>query len=205
MQELTDRQMRILDCISAWIKEKGFPPSVREISTETGIRSTRGVTLNLDALEHMGHLHRDATARSIRLTPPHLTMKARMLPLMGAIAAGPPLLANGHIEEIIPVPEALAPENEDDIVLRVRGDSMLGEGIHDGDMVIVRRQPVAENGELAAVMIDGEATIKRFFRDGPDRVRLEPSNPEYKPILVSLRDSQTMIVGKVVGLLRSYR
>ncbi len=205
MRKLTDRQKRILECISGWLESKGFPPSVREIAAETGIKSTRGVTMNLDVLERAGYLRRDATARSITLLSPESRVKTRRLPLMGYVAAGPPILASDHIEGMVTVPDELAPENEDAVVLRVRGDSMKGEGINNGDMVVVRRQPVAENGELVAVMIEGEATVKRFFRDGRARVRLEPANLAYEPILVSLEDCQTIIVGKVVGLLRSYR
>ncbi|MHB0997965.1 MAG: transcriptional repressor LexA [Armatimonadota bacterium] len=205
MRKLTDRQEKVLQCIAKWLDEKGYPPSIREIASETGIRSTRGVTINLEALERAGYIQRDATARSIKLiTDPH-SMRGRTLPLIGTIAAGPPLLASEHVEAMITVPEQFSPGSDESFVLRVRGESMQGEGIFDGDMVVVRQQPVAENGELAAVIIDGEATVKRFYRDGPDQVRLEPSNPAYEPIIVSLKDSQTLIAGKVVGLLRSYR
>lgn len=205
MQKITQRQQKILECISKWLDEKGYPPSIREIAAETGIKSTRGVTLNLDYLEQNGYLRRDPTARSIQLRGPSASLKSKMLPLMGSIAAGPPLLANGQIEEMIPVPESISPGEETAFVLRVQGDSMQGEGIFDGDQVVVRPQPVAENGELVAVLIEGEATVKRFFREDSKTVRLEPANPAYQPIIVSLKDSKTRIIGKVIGLLRSYR
>lgn len=205
LSTLTDRQKMILQCISHWIDEKGYSPSIRDIALETGIRSTRGVTINLDALERAGYLHRDANARSIALMHRSVSAGIRTLPLVGSIAAGPPILADENMEDMISVPDALVSATDDSIVLRVRGESMQGEGIYDGDMVVVRRQPVADNGDLAAVIIDGEATVKRFYREGDDRVRLQPSNPAYQPIIVSLKESETIIVGKVTGLLRSYR
>lgn len=205
MENLTERQQRILDFIAERLDDKGYPPSIREIADASGIKSTRGVTINLDALERAGYLIRDRNARGIKLVSRTERMDSRMLPLMGSIAAGPPILADERVESVIPVPESLAPDTGDAIVLRVRGESMTGEGIHDGDMVVVRRQPSADNGDLTAVMIDGEATVKRFFRDSEDIIRLEPSNPAFDAITVSLKDSQAIIVGKVVGLLRSYR
>lgn len=205
MNNLNERQRKILEFISNYIDEKGYSPSVREIAEATGVKSTRGVTINLDSLERAGYLQRDPYARSIRLTNHKEPEGYKMLPLMGTIAAGSPVLAQEYIESVIPVPDILVPDAEGTIVLRVKGESMIGEGIHDGDMIIVRRQPVVNNGELAAVIIDGEATVKRFYRDAEDTVRLEPSNPAYEPIIISLKDSQAIIAGKVIGLLRSYR
>lgn len=201
--KLTKRQEEVLNFIVDFTNEKGYPPSIREIGSHFKIGSLRGVTVHLDALKRKGVIERNSTPRSIQVIHPYYSpiRNVRMLPLLGTIAAGTPILAEQNIEQLIPVPMALVRKIKDAFLLRIRGDSMASEGIFPRDLVIIKPQKVASNGDLVAVLVDGEATVKRIFFDRP-YVRLVPSNPAYQPIVVP--GSDVTIIGKVIGLLRDY-
>ncbi len=202
---LTEKQRQILQFISRTIREQGFPPTIREIGDHFGIKSLRGVTVHLDALQHKKYITRESKSRSIRLTHPEFQSDGaegvRMLPLVGTIAAGAPIVADQNVESYIPVPAEMVRGDADTFILRVRGDSMIGDHIRDNDLVIVRAQSTIGPNDIAAVMVNDEATIKRLEYT-ENTVRLIPNNPEYDVIEVPREDAT--IIGRVVGLLRSY-
>lgn len=186
-----------------YVQREGYPPSIREIGKQFEIGSLRGVTVHLDALERKGYIARSNTPRSIRITHESYQPSKRvtMLPLLGQIAAGSPILAQEHVEDLIPVPSEMVRNIEGAFLLRVRGDSMSGEGIMPRDLVIVRPQQSASHGDLVAVLLGDDATVKRIhFADS--QVRLMPSNPAYDPIVVDREDAR--VIGRIVGLLRDY-
>ena len=194
----------VLQFVLDYIQEIGYPPSIREIGDHFNIGSLRGVTVHLDALKRKGYIERSNKPRSIRVIHPAYQrgQQVMMLPLVGQIAAGAPILATEHIEDLVPVPSAMVKNIQGAYLLRVRGDSMSGEGINPRDLVVVRPQETANHGDIVAIMLEDEATIKRihFVRD---KIRLMPSNPSYDPIELSAEDNPK-ILGKVVGLLRDY-
>ena len=200
---LTKRQELILQYILDYVAREGYPPSIREIGRDFSIGSLRGVTVHLDALERKGYISRSNTPRSIKVVHPSYQPESRvvLLPLLGTIAAGIPIEAEENIEDMIPVPTEMARNIEGAFLLRVRGVSMIDDGILDRDLVVVRPQQTANNGDIVAALLGDEATVKRFNKVG-NRVSLMPSNDEYEPIPVDREDSR--ILGKVVGLLRSY-
>lgn len=201
--KLTARQAEVLDAIRDYLIEKGYPPSIRELGKIVGIASLRGVTIHLDALERKGWIRRERTSRSIRILGPSPAgaPPARQIPLLGAIAAGAPLLAAENVESYITAPPETASASEEAFALRVRGDSMIGDGILDGDVIVVRSQDSADHGDIVAALIGDEATVKRLdLNSRPPR--LTPSNPDYEPIEIDREDVR--ILGKVTGLLRTY-
>jgi repressor LexA len=202
-RELTSRQKRILQFISDYINDHGYPPSIREIGQEFSIGSLRGVTVHLNALEKKGYIERSNSPRSIRIIHPSYQASGRvkMVPLLGTIAAGIPVLAQEHVEDVIPVPVQMVRNIENAFLLRVRGDSMINEGILPRDLVLIKPQENANHGDLVAVLLGDEATVKRIHFDR-DAVRLMPANPAYEPIVVNREDSK--VIGKVVGLIRDY-
>jgi repressor LexA len=202
---LTARQREILAFVNDHSAQHGYPPTVREIGTAVGLTSSSTVHAHLANLERLGLLRRDPAkpralnlvGRSTKAPPAPETSGIRMLPLLGQIAAGAPLLAEGHVEELLPVPELLTASGEN-FLLRVRGDSMIDDGIHSGDYVVVRRQDTAENGEIIAALVDGgEATVKRIYRE-KDRIRLQPANSSMAPIYAD----DVVVLGRVVGVFR---
>jgi len=203
---LTDKQDRILKFILDYVAERGYPPSIREIGNAFGISSLRGVTVHLDALERKGYIKRASTSRSITVigktgaTAP--SRNVTFLPVLGTIAAGVPITATENVESYVPVPEELVRNTQGAFVLEVKGDSMIGDHIMPRDLVVIKPQPNAENGDLVAVLLGDEATVKRIrYENG--RCRLMASNPAYAPIEVNREDSR--VLGKVIGLLRSYQ
>ncbi len=200
---LTSRQEMILQFLMDYIQKEGYPPSIREVGKKFGIGSLRGVTVHLDALEKKGYISRANTPRSIRITHPGYQTNTNvvMLPLLGQIAAGTPILAQEQVEDLIPVPSEMVRNVESAFLLRVRGDSMSGEGILPRDLVVVKPQKTANHGDLVAVLLGDEATVKRIHYDR-DAVRLVPSNPAYVPMIVDREDAQ--IIGRIVGLIRDY-
>ncbi|MDM7461082.1 MAG: transcriptional repressor LexA [bacterium] len=202
---LTKPQRAILQFIVQFTREHGYPPTIREIQQGIGvIKSLRGITLHLDALQRKGYIERGNQARSIRVVHPDYQPeqeRVRFLPLVGTIAAGTPVLAHENVEDLIPVPADMVRNVESAFLLRVKGDSMVGEHILPRDLVVIKPQQTAYNGELVAVLIGEEATIKRiFFERG--QVRLESANPAYEPIFAPLEEAR--VIGKVIGLLRDY-
>ena len=195
---LTKRQESILQFVMEYIQREGYPPSIREIGKEFGIGSLRGVTVHLDALSRKGYIDRANTPRSIKITHPSYQPSKRvvMLPLLGQIAAGAPILAQEHVEDLIPVPSEMVRNIEGAYLLRVRGDSMSGEGILPRDLVVVRPQQTANHGDLVAVLLGDEATVKRIHF-GDTGVKLMPSNPAYDPIFIDQEDSR--VIGRIVG------
>lgn len=207
---LTPRQRAILDMIRTTVEERGYPPSVREIGEGVGLTSTSSVSHQLQALVRMGFLRRDpnrpralvvaesteATAPALRAVPPSIDETVVDVPLVGRIAAGGPILAEQHVESVMALPRDLVGTGEL-FMLKVVGDSMVDAAICDGDWVVVRQQPTAENGDIVAALLDDEATVKTFKRrDG--HVWLMPHNPAYAPIL----GDHASIMGKVVTVLR---
>lgn len=200
---LTKRQQMILQFVLDYVQREGYPPSIREIGKQFEIGSLRGVTVHLDALERKGYISRANTPRSIKVTHPDYQSNNRvaMLPLLGSIAAGTPIQAQEHVEDMIAVPYEMVRNAEKAFLLRVRGESMTGDGIMPRDLVVIKPQPTANHGDLVAVLIGDEATVKRLSID-KSGTRLMPSNPDFEPIPVETEDAR--VVGKVVGLIRDY-
>ncbi|MBW3666654.1 MAG: transcriptional repressor LexA [Actinobacteria bacterium] len=203
---LSERQEQVLEYIRDTVAARGYPPSVREIGDAIGLSSPSSVHAHLNSLVEAGVLRRDpAKPRAIVIvddTPrEEERAKVRDIPLLGRIAAGTPILAAEHVEEVLPLPVDLVGEGPV-FLLEVKGDSMIDAGIHQGDLVAVRSQPDATDGDLVAALIDGEeATVKRLRRkDG--KVMLISENPAYEPMVFS---DGVELVGKVVSVLRRYR
>jgi repressor LexA len=200
--DLTKRQQEILDFIRRYSEQHGYPPTVRDIGKAVGLASSSTVHAHLANLEKLGLLRRDPTKpRAMEmLDRASAAVRAAVkpgLPLLGQVAAGEPILAEENVEEYIDTPAACGGESGE-YLLRVRGESMKNAGILDGDLVVVRRQEAARDGEIIVALVEEEATVKRFFREG-DHIRLQPENDEMEPILV--RD--VSVLGRVVGLMRS--
>jgi len=207
---LTDRQREILDFITQSIRERGYPPTLREIGLHFGIKSTNGVNDHLRALEKKGYLQReDLKSRALRPVGVRGPMRAPSreedmvdVPLVGRVAAGAPLLAVENIEDTVKVDRFFIGQTREVFALRVKGESMIEDGIFDGDYIFVRKQLQAASGEIVVAMIEDEATVKRFYPEG-DRIRFQPSNPRLKPIYVNRDDfRETQIIGVVVGVYR---
>jgi repressor LexA len=202
---LTDKQERILTFIVDYVNDKGYPPSIREIGNAFNISSLRGVTVHLDALERKGYIKRASTSRSITVigktgaTSPNRSVA--FVPLVGTIAAGVPITATQNVEAQVPVPQELVRATKNAFALRVKGDSMINAHIMDGDLVVIKQQQTAENGDLVAVLLGDEATVKHIQYSG-DGVKLIAANPAYDPIEIKREDSR--IIGKVIGLVRNY-
>ncbi|WP_052851384.1 transcriptional repressor LexA [Streptomyces avicenniae] len=204
---LTDRQRRVIEVIRDSVQRRGYPPSMREIGQAVGLSSTSSVAHQLMALERKGFLRRDPhrprayEVRGAETPVPQAAdtagkPAASYVPLVGRIAAGGPILAEESVEDVFPLPRQLVGDGEL-FVLKVVGDSMIEAAICDGDWVTVRRQPVAENGDIVAAMLDGEATVKRFKRED-GQIWLLPHNGAYQPI----PGDEATILGKVVAVMR---
>jgi repressor LexA len=200
-QTITARQQRILDFIAETVGERGYPPTVREIGEAVGLTSSSSVHSQLANLERKGLLHRDPTKpRAIGLSAVEARPQAIVVPLVGHIAAGAPVMAGQHVEEYLPIPMGFV-DGAEHFALRVRGDSMIGAGIFDGDIVVVRHQDDASAGDIVVALLPGaaedEATVKRLARRG-SKVYLVPENPA----LEAFEMSDGQIAGKVVAVLR---
>ncbi len=194
----TERQRRILDVIAEFTVERGYPPSVREIGERVGLSSSSTIHAHLKALEKRGLISRDPTKpRALRseVAPP--VRDAVVMPILGRVAAGVPITAQEDVEGEFVLPGGFVPRGSGAFMLRVKGDSMIGAAILEGDLILVRPQRSAENGEIVVAMIDGEATVKRFYRE-PQRIRLQPENPTMAPIYAS----DVEIVGRVEAVVR---
>lgn len=203
---LTERQKQVLDYIKEMVEARGYPPSVREIGDAVGLSSPSSVHAQLNSLVAAGMIKKDPTKpRAIMITdestaPAATDRRTRDVPVLGRIAAGTPILAAEHIEEVLPLPTELVGEGPV-FLLEVKGDSMIDAGIHEGDLVAIHKQPDARDGEIVACLIDGEeATVKRLQRkDG--KVYLHSENPAYEPMVFS---EGVELIGKVVSVLRRY-
>ncbi|MBE3589417.1 MAG: transcriptional repressor LexA [Firmicutes bacterium] len=202
-ESLTRRQREILEFIKRRIRERGYPPSVREIGEAVGLSSSSTVHGHLARLEEKGYLRRDPSKpRAIEVldTPeapaPAPAPRVVPVPVVGRVAAGTPILAEENVEDVFPLPEDWVRGGEI-FMLEVRGDSMIEAGILDGDRVIVRRQDTAENGDIVVALIGDEATVKRYYREA-DHIRLQPENSRMEPI----RTREATIIGRVIGLVR---
>jgi repressor LexA len=200
--DLTKRQQEIFDFIKRYSSRYGYPPTVRDIGKAVGLASSSTVHAHLSNLERLGLLRRDPTKpRAIELLDRAASGMRNLvrpgLPLVGQVAAGQPVLAEENIEEYVPTP-SYAGGDTGDYLLRVRGDSMKNVGILDGDLVVVKPQDAAEDGEIVVALVGEEATVKRFYRE-PDHVRLQPENEAMEPI----RSRDVRVMGRVVGLMRN--
>jgi repressor LexA len=208
---LTDRQKEILDFITRSIKDRGYPPTLREIGLHFGIRSTNGVNDHLRALEKKGHLQReDLKSRALRPVaapgsqgrPEPASRDVAEVPLVGRVAAGLPLLAVENIQDTVHVDRFFIGQTREVFALRVKGDSMIEDGIHDGDFIFVRKQLQANRGDTVVAMIGDEATVKRYYPEG-DTIRFQPANAAMEPILVKKRDFKSVnLIGVVIGVYR---
>ncbi|MBQ1507700.1 MAG: transcriptional repressor LexA [Ruminococcus sp.] len=195
MKPLNKTQQKILGFIKERSAENRIP-SIREICDEIGLSSTSTVHYHLNALEKKGFITREpGLNRCIKIVGEE---KSIAVPVMGRVAAGMPILAVEDIECYVPVPEKLA-RGKELFALRIQGDSMINAGILDGDIVIVSRSPVAENGEIAVALVGEEATVKRFYKEN-GHFRLQPENDNYQPIIVD----QVVLLGKVLSVIRYY-
>lgn len=201
MQPLTKRQRQCLNYITRSIEERGYPPTMREIGEHMGIRSTNGVNDHLKALERKGYIVReDLKSRTLR--PVESSPAPVSVPLVGRVAAGQPILAVENLEETIKVDRYLVGSGENIFGLRVKGESMIEDGILDGDIVFVKQQPTAERGDIVVAMVDEEATVKRYF---PEKggVRLQPANATMSPLFVRPDHGTSLdLLGVVVGVYR---
>ncbi len=200
MKMLTDKQRAVLEFIKQRISHRGISPTIREIGEKFSISSTNGVRLHLNALIRKGFLKKHAfISRGLELTQ-SLVGGVERLPLVGSVPAGAPIDAIENQEGEIAVDESFLPKGEN-FTLRVTGDSMRDAGILDGDIVIVQKQQAAHKGDIVVAIIGEEATVKRYFPEGK-RIRLQPENDEFEPIIVDKRSGEFRIAGKVVGLMR---
>ena len=224
-EALTQRQREILEFISSSIVERGFPPTLREIGEHFNIKSTNGVNDHLKALEKKGHLRReDLKSRAMRPVLPDgsgelVPMQRRPsgtgdvqvisdsddmaeIPILGRVAAGQPILAVENATDTVRVDRVLVGNHREVFGLRIVGESMIEDGIFDGDYVFVKKTPSAHSGDIVVAMIEGEATVKRYYPEG-DRIRFQPANQNMSPIIVRRADFKSVdIIGIVVGVYR---
>ena len=199
---LSEKQTAILEFIKKETLSRGYPPAVREICTAVGLNSPASVHSHLNALEAKGYIRRDPSKpRAIEIIDEDFALTRReyaQIPMVGYVAAGEPLLAEEHIRDYFPIPADMLP-NSQVFMLKVRGDSMTGAGILDGDQVIVRQTSTASNGDMVVALIEDGATVKTFYKE-KDHIRLQPENPDYDPIILS----DVTILGEVIGVFRLF-
>lgn len=213
MKKLTERQRLVLEFIIDSLDQRGYPPTIREIGEHMKIRSTNGVNDHLKALERKGYLVRDQS-KSRALRPMYhadgspvengrSNHAVQSVPLVGSIAAGTLTEAIEHVDDHVVLGEGLLGKAKEIFALRVKGESMIEDGILDGDIIFVNRQLDATQGEIIAAQVDGEATVKRFYREKDGRIRLQPANSTMEPIYLDPSEFQeTQILGRVVGVFR---
>lgn len=201
--KISTKQREILEYIKSEIINRGYPPAVREICEAVGLKSTSSVHSHLETLEKNGYIRRDPTKpRAIEIVDDDFNLVRREIinvPILGTVAAGQPLLAVENIDGYFPLLAEDLP-NDDLFMLRVQGESMINAGIYNGDKILIQKQDTAQNGEIIVALVDDSATVKRFFKED-DHFRLQPENDTMDPIIVD----KVSIVGKVIGLFRSYR
>ena len=200
-KDLTPRRRQVLEVVERTIRERGYPPSVREIGEAMGLRSTSSVHFHLKALERQGYIKRDGSlTRAITLQNKSSEIVRRgdtaYVPLVGRVAAGEPIFAAENVEETMQLPAQFVGPSES-FMLEIKGDSMMEDGILDGDYVVVAKTDTAENGDTVVALLDDEATVKRFYRH-LDRVEIRPANKTMHQIFAT----DVQIVGRVCGVLR---
>ena len=199
---ITDKQREILEYIKQEILNKGYPPTVREMCDAVHLKSTSSIHSHLESLEKNGYIRRDPSKpRTIEIVDDNFNLTRREVvnvPVVGSIAAGQPLLAVQNIDNYFPIPSEYMP-NQDTFMLHVKGDSMINAGIFDGDVILVKQQNTARNGEIVAALVDDSATVKTFYKE-TDHIRLQPENDTMDPIIVA--DCQ--ILGVVFGVFRFF-
>ncbi len=200
-EKLTSGQRKFLTFLLRYYQDKGYPPTVKEIKEGLGIVSTMGIQRYFASLEQKGYIKRTGRARAIEFCQSLKGSQPVNLPIVGHIKAGAPHLAVEDVQGYVAV-DGTFTSGEGNFLLKVEGDSMIDAHIKDGDYVVVKPQPVAENGAIVAALVDNEATVKKFYRKGR-QIRLEPANPAYKSIVIKPDASNVSIVGKVVAVLRS--
>ncbi len=202
MHDLSEKQLQILDYMKSEVREKGYPPSVREICEAVGLKSTSTVHGHLARLEKKGLIRRDPTKpRAIEILDETFDLPKREMvnvPIVGTITAGVPILAVENIEDTFPIPIDYV-HNDTVFMLKVRGESMIEAGIFDKDLILVRQQSDAKNGDIVVALIEDFATVKTFYRE-KDFIRLQPENASMSPIIVK----DVAILGKVIGLFRKF-
>lgn len=203
-KDLTPRRRQVLEVVERAIRERGYPPSVREIGQALGLRSTSSVHFHLKALEQRGYIKRDGSlTRAITLQDKSSEVVRRgdtaYIPLVGRVAAGEPIFAAENIEETMPLPAQFVGPAES-FMLEIKGDSMIEDGILDGDYVVVAKTDTAQNGDTVVALLDDEATVKRFYRH-TDRVELRPANKTMHAIFAT----DVQVIGRVCGVLRVLR
>jgi len=202
MEQLTARQEQVLKIVTQYINDHGYPPSLRDIGKKLAVSGTLGVMKHLEALERKGYLRRqEGSSRGITLCSQALGQaQATSLPIVGVVRAGALHAAIEDIEGHFAIDSSQL-RSGGTFFLRVKGDSMIHAHIKEGDLALVRPQPSAANRDIVVAMVGGEATLKRFYREG-NQIRLQPENPNYSPIIIREGDDELSIVGKVVGIYR---
>jgi repressor LexA len=211
-ETLTKRQREVLDFINGWIRERGYPPTLREIGNHFGIKSTNGVNDHLKALEKKGAIERAGLkSRAMRPVGHGAVIPMRgvrlgedtvEIPILGRVAAGQPILAVEDAEDTVKVDKFFVGPHKEVFGLRIVGDSMIEDGIFDGDYVFVKKTPSARSGEIVVAMIGDEATVKRYYPEG-DTIRFQPANARLQPIMVRKSEFRSVdILGIVVGVYR---
>jgi len=207
---LTQRQKEILEFIISHIEQYGYPPSISEIQEKFSFKSPNAVSDHLEALERKGYItRRPHKSRGIEVLIQSKSEKndsfnggnVAEVPIIGRVAAGTPILAEENLEGTLFVDRFLVRNPKGVFALRVQGESMVNAGILDGDFVLVKQQPVADQGEIVVALIEDEATVKRFYKD-KNKIKLKPENDTMKPIVVDSKDCSVRIIGKVVGVIR---
>ena len=200
--KISSKQQEILDYIKSQILERGFPPAVRDICEAVHLKSTSSVHSHLETLEKNGYIRRDPTKpRAIEILDDSFAMMRREMtsvPIIGHVAAGEPLLAEQNIEDYFPIPVEMLP-NANTFLLKVQGESMVNAGILNGDLVLVKEQQNASNGEMVVALIEDGATVKTFYKEN-SYIRLQPENDYMDPIIVP----DVTILGKVIGVFRFF-
>lgn len=195
-----NRQCQIYNFIKSQIKEKGYPPSVREICAAVGLKSTSTVHSYLEKLEKRGFIKRDATkSRTIEVIEKCHKKEMIEVPIIGTITAGMPIMAVENIEDYFPLPMNYIKNKKDIFMLKVKGESMVDGGILDGDLSLIEKVDSAENGDIVVALIENEATLKRFFKE-KNHIRLQPENKSMSPIIVN----DCKIIGRLIGIYRQY-
>ena len=200
---LTSTQKKVLDFLIHHLREKGYPPTLREIASHFGLKGPRSPQKTIGILERKGYLRKiPGGSRAIEILsfPPVRSSQIIPIPIVGRVKAGEPVLAIENIEGYFNLDRSLA-SSDDIFLLRVQGDRMIDAHIQDGDFALVKPQPNAENGEIVVALIEDEATIKRIFKKR-DLIRLEPANPDMEPIVIKRGEKKVTVVGKVVGIFR---